>query len=102
MNGLSKRRTVASASSHWSDVHQRCCALLFEGDRLLVDRFELSDDDLDKLVAIGQLGIERRSIGEMNLQISTSQFKVLDNESGTCRSIAMCASPVRWRSRSSR
>jgi autotransporter translocation and assembly factor TamB len=56
--------------------------LLFEGDRLMVDRFELSDDDLDKLVAIGQLGIERRSIGEMNLQISSSQFKVLDNQFG--------------------
>ena len=56
--------------------------LLFEGDRLLVDRFELSDDDNDKLVAIGELGIERRSIGQMNLQISTSQFKVLDNEFG--------------------
>ena len=56
--------------------------LLFEGDRLMVDRLELSDDGLDKLVAIGQLGIERRSIGEMNLQISTSQFKVLDNQFG--------------------
>ena len=47
-----------------------------------VDRFELSDDDQDRLVAIGELGIERRSIGEMNLQISTSQFKVLDNQFG--------------------
>ena len=56
--------------------------LMFEGDRVLVDRFELSDDDLDQLVAIGELGIERRSIGEMNLQISTSQFKVLDNQFG--------------------
>ena len=56
--------------------------LLFEGDRVLVDRFELSDDDLDRLVAIGDLGIERRTIGEVNLQISTSQFKVLDNEFG--------------------
>ncbi len=56
--------------------------LMFEGDRLLVDRFELSDDDADRLVAIGELGIEQRSIGEMNLQISSSQFKVLDNEFG--------------------
>jgi hypothetical protein len=56
--------------------------LMFEGDRVLVDRFELSDDGLDRLVAIGELGIERRSIGQMNLQISTSQFKVLDNEFG--------------------
>ena len=45
--------------------------LMFEGDRVLVDRFELSDDGPDRLVAIGELGIERRSIGEMNLQIST-------------------------------
>ena len=56
--------------------------LMFEGDRVLVDRFELSDDDHDRLVAIGELGIERHSIGQVNLQISTSQFKVLDNEFG--------------------
>ena len=56
--------------------------LLFEGDRVLVDRFELSDDDRDRLVALGELGIERRSIGQMNLQISTSQFRVLDNQFG--------------------
>ena len=34
--------------------------LLFEGDRLLVDRFELTDDGKDRLVAIGELGIEQR------------------------------------------
>ena len=56
--------------------------LMFEGERLLVDRFELSDEDRDRLVAIGELGIVRRSLGEMNLQISTSQFKVLDNQFG--------------------
>jgi translocation and assembly module TamB len=56
--------------------------LLLEGDRVLVDRFELSDDASDRLVVIGELGIERRSIREMNLQISSSQFKVLDNEFG--------------------
>ena len=56
--------------------------LVFEGDRLLVDRFELSDDGMDRLVAIGELGIEQRNIGEMNLQISSSQFKVLDNQFG--------------------
>ena len=56
--------------------------LLFEGDRVFVDRFELSDDDADRLVAIGELGIVQRGIGAMNLQISSSQFKVLDNEFG--------------------
>ena len=56
--------------------------VLFEGDRLLVDRFELSDDGMDRLVAIGELGIVQRNIGEMNLQISSSQFKVLDNQFG--------------------
>jgi hypothetical protein len=56
--------------------------LSFEGDRVVVDRFELSDDDLDRLVAIGELGIERRSIGQMNLQISSDQFKILDNQFG--------------------
>jgi hypothetical protein len=56
--------------------------LMFEGDRLLVDRFEVSDEDRDRLVAIGELGIVRRSLGEMNLQVSASQFKVLDNQFG--------------------
>ncbi len=56
--------------------------LLFEGDRVFVDRFELSDDDADRLVAIGELGIVQRGIGAMNMQISSSQFKVLDNEFG--------------------
>ncbi len=56
--------------------------LMFEGDRVLVDRLELSDDDRDRLVAIGELGIERRRIGQVNLQISSSQFKVLDNQFG--------------------
>ncbi|RPI52095.1 MAG: translocation/assembly module TamB, partial [Acidobacteria bacterium] len=57
--------------------------LLFEGDRLLVDRFEVSDDDQDRLVAIGELGIMRRGLGEMNVQVSAAQFKVLDNELGS-------------------
>jgi translocation and assembly module TamB len=56
--------------------------LMFEGDRLLVDRFELTDDGKDRLVALGELGIEQRSIGQVNLQISTSKFKVLANEFG--------------------
>ncbi len=58
--------------------------LVFEGDRLLVDRFELSDDDRHRLVAIGQVGIERRNVGEMNMQVSAATgFKVLDNEFGS-------------------
>jgi autotransporter translocation and assembly factor TamB len=56
--------------------------LLLEGNRVLVDRFELTDDGRDQLVAIGSVGIERRSVGEMNLQISAADFKVLDNEYG--------------------
>ena len=56
--------------------------LLFEGDRVMVDRFELTDDGKDRLVAIGELGIERRTIGQLNLQVSTSKFKVLANEFG--------------------
>jgi translocation and assembly module TamB len=56
--------------------------ILFEGDRLLVDRFEVSDPDKDRLVAIGELGIVRRGVGPMNMQVSASQFKVLDNELG--------------------
>jgi len=56
--------------------------LNFDGDRLLVDRFELSDDGQDRLVAIGELGIARRTVGEMNVQVSATQFKVLDNQFG--------------------
>ncbi|HKY22824.1 MAG TPA: translocation/assembly module TamB domain-containing protein [Vicinamibacterales bacterium] len=56
--------------------------LMFENDRLLVDRFEVSDDGQDRLVAIGELGIVRRSVGEMNVQVSADQFKILDNELG--------------------
>jgi len=56
--------------------------LLFENDKLLVDRFEVSDDGQDRLVAIGELGIIRRSVGEMNVQVSASGFKVLDNQLG--------------------
>ena len=56
--------------------------LTFEGDRLLVDRFEVTDDEQDRLVAIGELGIVRRSVGEMNVQVSASQFKLLNNQFG--------------------
>ena len=41
--------------------------LIFENDRVLVDRFELTDDGRDRLVAIGQLGIVRRAVGESSL-----------------------------------
>ena len=56
--------------------------LMFEGDRLLIDRFEVSDDDRDRLVAIGELGIVQRGVGQMNVQVSATQFKLLDNEFG--------------------
>ena len=62
---------------------QGIARLAFEGDRLVVDRFEISDDDQDRLVAIGELGIIRRSLSQMNMQVSASQFKVLDNEFGS-------------------
>lgn len=71
--------SVAATGVTYSNVLAR---LMFEGDRLLVDRFEVSDEDLDRLVAIGQLGIVRRSVGEINVQLSASQFKVLDNRFG--------------------
>ena len=57
--------------------------LVFEGDRLVVDRFEVSDDGQDRLVAIGEVGIERRGVGEMNMQVSAADFKVLDNQFGS-------------------
>jgi hypothetical protein len=57
--------------------------LLFEGERLLVDRFEVSDHDRDRLVAIGELGLVGRKVGEMNMQVSAAEFNVLDNEFGS-------------------
>ncbi len=72
--------TVATTGVTYSNAIAR---LVLEDDRLIVDRFELSDDDQDRLVAIGELGIVRRAVGEMNMQISASQFKVLDNDVGS-------------------
>ncbi len=71
--------TVAPTAVTYSGALAR---LTFEGDRLLVDRFQISDEDHDQLVAIGQLGIVKRSLGEMNVQLSASAFKVLDNALG--------------------
>ena len=42
----------------------------------------MSDEHRDKLVAIGDLGIVKQSVGPMNVQVSASQFKVLDNAFG--------------------
>jgi autotransporter translocation and assembly factor TamB len=70
---------VPSTGVTYADAIAR---LMFEGDRLLVDRFEVSDDDRHRLVAIGELGIVRRSVGEMNVQVSATQFKILDNQFG--------------------
>jgi translocation and assembly module TamB len=42
----------------------------------------LSDDGRDRLVAIGELAFERHGVGEMNLQISASRFRMLDNQFG--------------------
>ena len=71
--------SVAATGVTYTDAIAR---LLFEGDRLLVDRFEITDDGRDRLVAIGQLGIVRRTVGEMNMQVSADGFKVLDNQFG--------------------
>ena len=84
LNGLVETQnggfTVASSGVTYSNAIAR---LLFEDDRLIVDRLEVSDDDQDRLVAIGQLGIVRRAVGEMNMQVSASQFKILDNDLGS-------------------
>jgi hypothetical protein len=71
--------TVESTSVTYSNALAR---LTFEGDHVLVERFEVSDEDRDKLVAIGDLGIVKHSLGVMNVQVSASQFKVLDNAFG--------------------
>jgi TamB, inner membrane protein subunit of TAM complex len=56
--------------------------LTFENDRLIVDRFAIGDADNSQLVAIGELGIVKHSLGPMNVQVSAQHFKVLDNQYG--------------------
>jgi autotransporter translocation and assembly factor TamB len=73
--------TVQSSLVTYSNALAR---LSFEGDRVNVDRFEVSDEDRDKLVAIGNFGIVKRSVGAMNVQLSAAQFKVLDNTFRAC------------------
>lgn len=83
LNGLIETSNAAfsvpATGVSYTDARAR---LLFDGDRLLVDRFEVSDDAQDRLVAIGELGIIRRSLSEMNVQVSAAKFKVLDNQFG--------------------
>jgi translocation and assembly module TamB len=71
--------TIVATGVSYTDGIAR---LVFEGDRLLIDRFDVSDDGRDHLVAIGELGIVERSVGEMNVQVSATDFKVLDNQYG--------------------
>jgi translocation and assembly module TamB len=71
--------TVESTAVGYSNALAR---LTFDGDRVSVERFEVSDNDRDKLVAIGDFGIVKHSVGPMNVQLSASQFKVLDNTFG--------------------
>jgi translocation and assembly module TamB len=72
--------TVAATGVAYHDAIAR---LIFENDQLLVDRFELTDNGQDRLVAIGQLGIVRRKVGEMNMQIAADGFQVLNNQFGS-------------------
>lgn len=59
------------------DTHVR-----FVGDRLIVDRLSVLDDDGDRLNAEGALGIQERRIGSLDVLASGSQFKILDNDLG--------------------
>ena len=56
--------------------------LIFEGDRVVVDRFQIADSSSSQLVAIGQLGFVKYSLGPMNVQVSAQNFKILDNQYG--------------------
>ena len=56
--------------------------LTFEGERLVVDHFEIGDSSSSRLVAIGELGFVKYGVGAMNIQLSAQNFKVLDNEFG--------------------
>ena len=50
---------VAATGARYTNALAR---LTFEGERLFVDRFEVTDDGKDRLVAIGELGLARRSV----------------------------------------
>jgi hypothetical protein len=83
LNGLVEATNAAFTVKDTSVKYSNALARLnFEGDRLFVERFQVSDDDGDELVAIGDLGIARRSLSAMNVQVSAHQFKVLDNALG--------------------
>ena len=83
LNGLVEAMNAGFAVKDMGVVYTNALARLnFEGDHLFVERFQVSDNDGDQLVAIGDLGIVRRSLGAMNLQVSANNFKVLDNALG--------------------
>jgi hypothetical protein len=83
LNGLVQTSNAGFTVLATSVTYQNALArLTFDNDRLLVDRFEVVDEDQDRLVAIGELGIVRRSVGQLNLQVSASEFNVLDNQFG--------------------
>jgi autotransporter translocation and assembly factor TamB len=83
LNGLVEAMNAAFTVKDTSVSYSNALARLnFEGDHLFVERFQVSDEDGDDLVAIGDLGIAQRSLGAMNVQVSAHQFKVLDNQLG--------------------
>lgn len=83
LNGLVEATNAAFTVKDTSVKYSNALARLnFEGDHLFVERFQVSDEDGDDLVAIGDLGIAQRSLGAMNVQVSAHQFKVLDNQLG--------------------
>jgi hypothetical protein len=83
LNGLIEATNAAFTVKDTAVKYSNALARLnFEGDRLFVERLQVSDEDGDELVAIGDLGIAQRSLGAMNVQVSAHQFKVLDNVLG--------------------
>jgi autotransporter translocation and assembly factor TamB len=83
LTGLVETANAGFAVKDTGVLYSNAIARLnFEGDRLFVERLQISDDDGDELVAIGDLGIARRNLGAMNVQLSSHQFKVLDNQLG--------------------
>jgi hypothetical protein len=83
LNGLIAATNAAFAVKDTGVKYSNALARLnFDGDRLFVERFQVSDEDGDELVAIGDLGFVQRSLGAMNVQVSAHQFKVLDNVLG--------------------
>jgi translocation and assembly module TamB len=77
LTGVGFRVTTTGVVYSDLDTHLR-----FVGDRLIIEKLRVLDDDGDLLSAEGALGIQERRIASLDVLASGSQFKILDNDLG--------------------